>query len=130
MIADVFVPGGDVSARAGEERARVESRDIAGKNQLLFRRSVLGPDNAHRRNRLGVGPGRDLLSALGAIRDAEKGESAGADRKNADDKQDAARFGGLAGARRFGLGGVGKSFGQSWAAWRGDSEDIKAPDQA
>jgi hypothetical protein len=37
MIADVFVPGRDVSARAGEERARVESRDIARKDQLLFR---------------------------------------------------------------------------------------------
>ena len=96
------MPGGDVTARAGEERASIESRDVARKNQLLFRRSVLGPDDAYGRNRLSIGPGRDLLSALGAIRDAEKGESAGANRNHADDKQDTARLGALG-------GGVGDS---------------------
>ncbi len=111
MGAEVFVPGGDVSARAGEERARVESGDIARKNQLLFCRSVLGPDNADSRNRLRVSPGRDFLSALGAIRDAEKGEAGGADRKNADEQQNPARFGRLDRRRgRFRLGRRGGSF--------------------
>ena len=97
MRADVLVPGANIAAGAGEERASVESRDIARKNQLLFSRSMLGPDNAHGLNRLGVGPGRNLLSALGAIGNAEKGEARGANRKNADDQQDTARFGALAG---------------------------------
>ena len=36
MSANVLVPGGDVAAGAGEERAGVERGDIAGKNELLF----------------------------------------------------------------------------------------------
>ena len=92
MSANILVPGGDVAAGAGEERTGVERGDVARKNQLLFCRSALGLHDAHRRNGLGVGPGRDLLSALGAIRDAEEGEAGGADRKHADDKQDATAF--------------------------------------
>ena len=70
MRADILVPGGDIAAGAGEERASVESGDVARQNQLLFSGSGLGRHKAHGRNGLGVGPGRNLLSALRAIHDA------------------------------------------------------------
>ena len=93
MSANILMPRGDVAAGAGEERTGVERGDVAWKNQLLFRRTPLGPHDAHRRNGLGIGPGRDLLSALGAVHDAGDGEADRADREHADDKQDATRFG-------------------------------------
>ena len=110
MSADVFVPRRNVAAGAGEERTGVKCCNVARQHQLLFSRSTLRLHNSHRRSGLRVGPGCDLLSALGAFGDAEEGEAGRADRKNEDDKQDATRF-------RFGRSG-------------GNSEDITAPDQA
>ena len=71
----------------------LKAADIARQNQFLFCRTALGLHDTHGRNRLLVGPGRDLLLAPGAIRDAGHREADGADRDDADEKQNAARLG-------------------------------------
>ena len=85
MRADILVPGRDVAAGAREQGTGIEGADVARQHQLLLGGPALGPHEPHGRNGLRVGPGGDLLPALGAIHDAGDREADRADRQNAED---------------------------------------------
>src|SRR5262245_6837538 len=99
MRSEIAMPGSHVTAGAGEQRAAVEGADAARQQQRPFGRTEFRLNKTHRRNRLLIGPGFDLLLAPGAIDDTECGQSDRAHGNETREKYDTARPGGAAGGR-------------------------------
>ena len=76
----------------------------------MLGRAAFRLHEAHGRDRLVVGPGRDLLPAPGAVGYAGEGESDRADRARRDEKKDAARVGRADGR----IGRTWRAPGQAW----------------
>ena len=64
LSADVLAPLADVAAHLAMNGSRVKSFDIAGQNDLTGFASLLRRDQRDRRDRLLVGPSRDLIIVM------------------------------------------------------------------